>query len=590
MFTLYFTATVVLLMTLALVKELYKPSFILFATLLILHLGNVVSITETCSGFSNRGMLTIAVLFIVAYALQSSTSFVSSIEKILGNKKNGSIYLRLMLPVMILSAFMNNTPIVASLIPVIKRWSRKHNLSASKFLIPLSYASILGGICTLIGTSTNLVIHGLMIDSGLDGFTFFELGKAGLPVAIIAMLYFALLGHRLLPERKDTLVELGESTREFVVAVKVDTTYKFVGKTIEAAHLRHLKGLFLFQIIRGDKSISPVSSEENVLAGDCLFFTGLPDTICELVKVPGLTAIKDSNFDLQNLDSDKTSIYEAVVNTYSPLVGQNVRKSKFRTKYNAIILAIHRHGQRINKKVGDIVLQPSDTLLILGSKDFYQKWYHSTDFSLISTGVTEYSKPHWKGHLALLLMALMVATVSFGIFDSMLAAASLTAGIMIAVNIVSISDAKRSIDFDVLVVIAASFGIGKAVANSGIADLAANLLINSLSGYGIMGIIAGLFFITSIYTEIITNNAAAALIFPIALATSTKLNIDPQPFMVVLAIAASSSFATPIGYQTNLMVYNPGNYKFTDFLKTGLIMNILVGIVLTITVYFLYFS
>jgi len=589
MYQIYFTAIVIVLMTIALIKEIYKPSFILFISLIILHLGKVISINETFSGFSNRGMLTVAVLFIVAYALQSSTSFALLIEKLLGNRKNGFVYFRLMFPVSLFSAFLNNTPIVASLIPIIKRWAKKNDLPVSKFLIPLSYAAILGGICTLIGTSTNLVVHGLLLDQGLEGFSFFELGKAGLPIVIISTLYFALIGHRLLPDRKDVILKLGESTREFVAEVKVNSQYPYVGKTIEEANLRHLKGLFLFQITRNKERITPVSPKEKIYIDDRLFFTGLPETIYELLKTPGLTQIKDPEFDLKNMDSDKSKTYEAVISNYSPLVGQNVRESKFRTKYNAVILAIHRNGQRINKKVGDIVFQPNDTLLILANKDFYNKWYHSTDFSLISPSVSEYSKPRKKGNLALLLMVLMIVAVSSGIIKSMLIAASITAGLMIATNIVSLNDAKRSIDFDVLIVIASSFGIGKAIANSGIADIAANFIINSLHGYGIIGIIAGIFFITSLYTEIITNNAAAALIFPIVMSISTKMNLDPKPFMIVLAIGASSSFATPIGYQTNLMVYNPGGYKFRDFLKTGLIMNILVGVVLTLTVYFLFF-
>ena len=385
------------------------------------------------------------------------------------------------------------------------------------------------------------------------------------------------------------MVELGESTREFVVEVKVEEAYAHAGKTIEEARLRHLKGLFLFQINRGGETISPVSSGEKVLVGDRLFFTGLPDTIYELLRMPGLKSIKDPDFDLQNLDSDKTSIHEAVVGNYSPLVGKNVRESKFRTKYNAAILAIHRNGHRVNKKVGDIVLQANDTLLILAEKDFYEKWYHSTDFSLISAGTSEYAKPRWKGHLALLLLLLMVVAVTSGVFSSMFIAASLVAGIMVAINIVSLQDARRAIDFDVLIVIACSFGIGKGVANSGMASIIADFLVSSLYGYGIIAVLAGLFVITSLYTEIITNNAAAALVFPVALATATHLNLDPKPFMIVLAIAASSAFATPLGYQTNMMVYSPGNYKFTDFVKTGVVINVLVGVVLTTVVYLLYF-
>jgi di/tricarboxylate transporter len=590
MFEIYYTAVVIILMTILLVKEIYKPSLIIFCALIALYLGDIVSIDETFSGFSNQGMLTVGVLFIVAGALQSSTTFGLAIEKFIGNKADKWIYFRLMIPVAFLSAFLNNTPIVASLIPVIKRWSKKNNLAASKFLIPLSYAAILGGICTLIGTSTNLVVHGLLLDSGLEGFSFFEIGKVGLPVAIIGIIYFSLGGYHLLPERKDIMAQFGESTREFVIEMKVDKDYPHIGKSIEEANLRHLRGLFLFQIVRNGNEIAPVTPEEKILYNDTLFFTGLPETIYDLQKTPGLHVLKDADFDLKNIDSDKFRTFEAVVSNSSPLLGSTVRDSGFRTKYDAVILGIHRSGKRIEKKVGDIVLQPNDTLFLLAKNDFERKWYHSTDFSLVSTSIKEYSKPKKKGNFALILITLMIIAVTTGLIKSMLIAAAITAGIMILTKIISYGDAKNAIDFDVLIVIASAFGIGKAIANSGIADIFATYLINSLGGFGIIGIIAGIFFITSLYTEIITNNAAAALIFPIALSTAIHLNLDPRPFMIIIAIAASSSFATPIGYQTNLMVYNPGGYRFSDFLKTGTIMNILVGIFVTIIVYYLFYA
>ena len=576
-------------MSVALIKEFHKPSIIIFCTLLALYLGGIISINETFSGFSNHGMLTVGILFVVAGALQSSTTFGSTIEKFIGNKADKGIYFRLMLPVSFLSAFLNNTPIVASLIPVIKRWSKKNNLAASKFLIPLSYAAILGGICTLIGTSTNLVVHGLLLDSGLEGFSFFEIGKVGLPVAVIGIIYFSLGGHYLLPKRKDLMTQFGESTREFVIEMKVDKDYPHIGKSIEEANLRHLRGLFLFQIVRKGVEIAPVTPEEKILFNDTLFFTGLPETIYDLQKTPGLHVLKDVDFDLKNIDSDKFRTYEAVISNSSPLLGSTVRDSGFRTKYDAVILGIHHNGKRIPKKVGDIILQPNDTLFLLAKNDFESKWYHSTDFSLVSPSIKDYSKPKKKGNLALLLMALMILAVTTGLLNSMLVAASITAGIMIFSKIISYGDAKNSIDFDVLIVIASAFGIGKAIANSGIADIIATYMINSLDGFGIIGIIACIFFITSLYTEIITNNAAAALIFPIALSTATHMQVDPRPFMITIAIAASASFATPIGYQTNLMVYNPGGYKFGDFLKTGAIMNIMVGFLVTFIIYYFYF-
>ncbi|MBD3226445.1 MAG: SLC13 family permease [Caldithrix sp.] len=590
MFDMYYTAIVIIGMTVTLVKEWFKPSLTIFCALILLNLGGVISIQETFSGFSNHGMLTVGVLFIVAGALQSSTTFAAYIEGLLGQKYNRTIYFKLMVPVTFLSAFLNNTPIVASLIPVIKRWAKKHNMTASKFLIPLSYAAILGGICTLIGTSTNLVVHGLMLDAGMQGFSFFELGKVGLPIAIIGILYFSVIGYHFLPDRKDIITQFGETTREFVVVMKVDEEYPYIGKSVEDAHLRHLRGLFLFQIVRNGNEIAPVSPREIIQNNDTLFFTGLPETIYELQKTPGLHILKDSAFDLKDIDSDKYRTFEVVISNASPLLGLSVRESGFRTKYDAVILGIHRSGKRIEKKVGDIVFQPNDTLFLLARHDFENKWYHSTEFSLVSPSIKEYSKPKTKGNFALLLMAAMIVAVTTGMIQSMLVAASIVAGIMILTKIISYGDAKNTIDFDVLIVIASALGIGKAVANSGIADWMADQLIAFAGGLGIIGIIAVLFLITSLYTEIITNNAAAALIFPIALSTALHMQLDPRPFMITIAIAASSSFATPMGYQTNLMVYNPGGYRFTDFLKTGVVMNVLVGILVTALVYFLYFS
>lgn len=591
MFEIYYTGAIILVMTIALIMEISKPSAIVFLALMALYLGDVVSMEESFSGFSNHGMLTVGVLFVVAAALQSSTAFERVVEKILGNG-NSIIarYLRMMFPVSLLSAVLNNTPVVASLIPVIKKWAQKHGHNASKYLIPLSYAAILGGTLTLIGTSTNLVVHGLLLDHNMEGFGFFELAKIGFPVVIIGTFYFSFIGYRFLPERKDILTQFGERTREFVVALEVYPEYAHIGKTIEDANLRNLKGLYLFQVIRGNKRIAPVAPTERIKLNDRLFFTGLPETIYELQKTPGLHVMKDSKFDPQNIDSDKLKTYEAVISNSSPLIGETVKESNFRKKYNAVILGIHRSGERINRKVGEIELRPNDTLFLLAEKDFEKRWYHTMDFSLVSLSVDAYAKPRLKGNLALLFLALMIITVGTGLVKSMLIAASITAAAMILSRIISFHDARNAVDFDVLIVIASALGIGRALENSGLADVLANGLINSLYGNGIIVLTLGLFFITSLYTELITNNAAAALMFPVALATAHKIGVDPRPFMLTIAIAASASFSTPLGYQTNLMVYNPGGYKFRDFLQTGFTMNILVGFIVTFTVYLWFFN
>jgi len=588
MFQLCYTAAIIFLMTLALIKEAQKPSMIIFASLVLMYLGGIIDIRQTFAGFSNHGMLTVAALFIVAGALQSSNHFGDLIYFSMGNRLTRFTYFRLMAPVTMLSSFLNNTPVVMSLIPFVKNWAKKNHLAPSKFLIPLSYASIFGGICTLIGTSTNLVVHGMMLDNGMAGFGFFELGKVGLPLAIIGILYFSTIGKKFLPDRKDSLVLFQEKSRNFVVQVTLTAEYPHLDRTIEEAGLRHLRGLYLFQLERNNE-ILLISHKTVLKEGDNLFFTGIPQTIFDLLKTKGVNLVEDTDFNLNNIDSDKIKTYEAVVSNNSPLVGKRIQDSDFRRRYNAVILGIHRNGQRVNKKIGDIVLQPNDTLFLIARKNFADIWYNSTEFSLVSSSVSHYSKPAKKGLLALFLALLMIISVTTGLINSMLVAATITAGIMIFSGIISYNDAKKAIDFDILLVIASSFGIGKAIANSGLAEIISSKLISSMEGFGIYGILLGLYFLTTFYTEIITNNAAAALLFPIAFSTATNLGMSPHPFMIIIAIAASASFSTPIGYQTNMMVYSPGSYKFTDFLKTGLIMNFMAMVITTTLVYFYYF-
>ena len=467
-------------------------------------------------------------------------------------------------------------------------WAKKNEYAVSKFLIPLSYAAILGGTCTLIGTSTNLVVHGLMIESGIGGMSFFEISKIGVPVALFGVLLIAIVGHRILPGRKEPLIELGENTREFVVELKVESNYQHLGRTIEEAGLRHLKGLFLFQIERRKQILAPVTPDEKLKLGDRLFFTGLPNTIIELQKTPGLCILKDMMFDLKNYDSDVLKTFEVVISPSSPLIGKNVRESNFRSHYNAVIIAIHRSGERIQKKIGDIVLRSGDTLLILAKHDFLKKWYNVKDFYLISESKKIPSKPRWYTYFSISVFASLILAMAFKIVPIVVATA-FAAVLLILSRCITTNAAYKSVHWNVLLIIASAFGIAQALENSGVAHFFAENLIVLIGPLGILGLLAVVYFMTSFYTEVITNNAAAALLFPIAVATANQAGLDPRPFAIAVALAASASFATPLGYQTNLMVYGPGGYKFRDFIKVGLPMNILIGIVAITMIYFIYF-
>lgn len=590
MFEFWYTLILILILSVVLIKEWIETEFAIFSTLILLIVGDVITIKEAFSGFSNVGMLTIALLFIIAGAIYNTGALSSFNEIMFGDKpKSGKrTLIRMIFPVTFISSFLNNTPVVAMFIPILRSWSEKHQISLSKYLIPLSYAAILGGMCTLIGTSTNLIIHGLLIDHGMEGLGLFEISKIGIPAALVGLLYIAFIGYPLLPQRIEPITRLGEKTREFVIALKVNDAYPHIGKSIEDAGLRHLTGLFLFQVEREGKIIAPAKPNEIIQTGDRLFFTGLPKTILELQKTPGLELLRDTRINLKHYDSDRLRTYEAVVSASSPLIGNNVRKSNFREKYDAVIIAIHRNGERINKKVGDIILYSGDTLLLLADKSFQKKWYHSNDFYLISTTEPIPSKEKWQINLSFGALGLMILLTLTNL-TSLVTAASIAALILIFSRCITSSDARELIDFRVLIIIASAFGIAKGIENSGLASMLATNLVDFGSNLGVIGVLITLYFVTSLYTMIITSNATAPLLFPVALSVAMMMQMDARPFVITILIAAAASFASPISYQTNLMVYGPGGYKFTDFIKIGLPLQVLIGLIAISLIYFFYF-
>ena len=384
------------------------------------------------------------------------------------------------------------------------------------------------------------------------------------------------------------MAQVGEHIREFVVVLRVEEEYRHIGRSIEQAGLRHLKGLFLFQVERNGELKTPVRPDEKIQLHDYLFFTGLPETILELQKTPGLSLLKKKTFDLEHFNSDTYGAFEVVISTNSPLIGKNVRDSNFRSSYDAVVIAIHRSGERIKEKIGDIILYAGDTLLILAKRDFIERWYHSRDFYLVSRSADVNSKPRRYSVVAIVVLIAMVISMALGIVP-VIASAGVAAVILVLSRCISPADARTIVDWKVLLTIASAFGIAKALTNSGVASFIAHEIVSTIGAFGIIGLLAGIYLITNIYTEVITNNAAAAILVPIALSAALQAGLDPRPFFITVAIAASASFSTPIGYQTNLMVYGPGGYRFKDFLKAGIPMNIVIGITAVIVIYFWYF-
>jgi len=576
----YFTVTVILIMTAALAFELAGADAILFSALAVLMLFGIVTPQEALAGFSNKGVMTVGLLFIVSHAVQTTGALDGLSSRFLAKSKDGPlawIMLRMMIPVTCLSAFLNNTPIVVMFVPVIKKWAGRLNIPSSKFLLPLSYAAIFGGICTLIGTSTNLVVHGLMLENGFEGISMFELSRIGIPCAVLGWLYLAFVGKRFLPERKDIFEVIKDKRKEYVVAMEVRRGCDFIGKSIQEAGLRNLRGLYLVEIERGDKSLGPVSHEEVIQQGDHLMFAGVTTAVADLCDIPGLVPLEE---DLRGI---RQHLVEVVVSANSPVIGRTIKESGFRTKYGPAIIAVHRNGERVLSKVGSIVLRPGDTLLLLTTPDFMQNWKNSEDFYLISTIKALKRKVYHKSYLALGILALMIlgATLGrhfpkiagehFSMFHSGFAAVLL----LILTRCVKIDEARRSVRWTILITIACAFGISKALQNSGAAAVIAGGVIQMARGMGTIGILAAVYLITTLFTEIITNNAAAALVFPIAFSAAQQAGVNPKPFFIAIAVGASASFLTPIGYQTNLIVQGPGGYKFGDYFKVGLPLNLL---------------
>ena len=576
------TLTVILGIIGVLLLEIFPSSIVLAGGLLMLLITGVVSPTEALSGLSNQGMITIAILFIVAAGVLNTGALTPTVHYLLRRKKRKGpkmLLVKMMVPVSALSAFLNNTPIVAIFTPIVKKLTERYDFSPSKFLIPLSYAAIFGGMCTLIGTSTNLVVHGMMLDTGDRGLSMFELAKIGVPCTILGWLYLLLVGQKLLPERKDILERVRDDAKQYSIAMRVAQSSPIIGQTVQDAGLRNLKNIYLIEIERGQTRFGPVSHNEKIKEGDILYFVGITKGIADLDNIPGLVPAAHEMFE-KDLASDSSHLVEAVVSESSPVLGKTVKESNFREKYQAGVVAIHRGGEKIEAKVGDVRLKSGDVLLLYARSTFLKNWKYSRDFYLVSTITKRDPKAYHKAPLAAAIMAFMVILATFGnVLDggkiSMFYAASIAAALMIITKCVSINGAKDALNMNVLVTIACALGISKAMHNSGSADMIAGAMVNFAKDFGPIGVLAAIYLLTNIFAEIITHAAAAAIVFPIAYAASFQLGVDPRPFFIAIAIAASASFSTPIGYQTNLIVQGAGGYKFRDYLKVGLPLNIL---------------
>jgi di/tricarboxylate transporter len=552
------------------------PDIVLMGGLTLLLATGVITPVEGLAGFANEGTITVAVLYVVAAGLRETGALEVVTRQLFQRARTiASAQLLLMLPVTAASALVNNTPVVACFIPAVTDWAKKMRISPSKLMMPLSYAAILGGSCTLAGTSTNLIVNGLLLaEPQTRGLGFAELALVGLPSAVIGILYVLLATGRLLPSRDASLDDLSDP-REYTVEMIVEEGGPLVNQTVEQAGLRNLPGLYLIELDRDEQIRPAVAPNETLAGGDRLVFAGVTDSIMDLQRIRGLQPATEQVF---KLDSPRRSreFIEAVVSPTSPIAYKTVKEARFRRRYGAVVIAVARDGRRIERKLGDIRLHAGDTLMLEAEEGFLRRYRNSRDFLLLRPIHDARPPHHERAGLAWLIMAGVVAAAASG-WLSMFQAALLGAGAMVAGRCCSGSVARASVDTQVIAVIAAAFGIGNAVQASGAADLLATSVL-AFAGDSPTLLLGTIYLLTAVLTSTITNAAAAVLMFPIALASANSLGVSPMPFAVSIAMAASASFATPIGYQTNLMVYGPGGYRFHDYLRFGLPLNAILGV------------
>jgi len=539
----------------------------------VLLAAGVLTPEEALKGMSNEGMLTVAALFVVAASIERTGALAALVDRALGRPESlASAQLRTMVAPAALSAFMNNTPVVALMVPAIRDWAKKNRLSVSKLLMPMNAAVVLGGLCTLIGTSTNIVVSGLVSAKRGHGLGMFDITWLGIPLLLAGLVYLLFASKYLLKDRRPAMSQT-DDPRQYSLEMLVEPGSPLVGRNIEEAGLRGLDGLFLMEIDRDGHVIAAVAPTERLETGDRLVFVGIVDSVVELQKIRGLRPATDQVFKLDNERSERVLV-EAVVSNTCPLVGRTIREGRFRSTYDAVVIAVARNGERLQIKIGDIALEPGDTLLVEASPAFLERQRSSRHFYLVSEVRGSTPPRHDQAWIACTALAAMVLAATLELVP-MVAASLFAAAIVISMRCISSNEARRSIEWESLLLIAASFGLARALDKTGLAEGIAQSTI-AVAGDHPHLVLAAIYFVAMLFTELMSNNAAAVLVFPIAWQTASDLGVNPMPFVMAVTVAASCGFATPMGYQTNLMIYGPGGYKFSDYVRFGGPLNLLV--------------
>lgn len=576
-------ATLVLLAT-----DRFSPALVMGGAVTTLLIAGVVDQDRALVGFSNEAPITVAALYVLAGAVKITGALERITERVLGsNAATGGndtrrTLARILFPSMAASAFIANTPLVAMVAPRVLTWARRTGRSAASYLMPLSYAVIFGGCITLIGTSTNLVVSGLLREFGYRPLGLFEFTGVGLFLALVGVTAIVFLSPRLLRVRHGPDESIDEQVRRFTVEMEIGDGSSLMGRTVAEAGLRRLQGVFLVEIERGDRIISPVTPDEVLSAGDRLTFSGNVARILDLQAMPGLVSAEHRHFEAVGQHPGR-AFYQVVIGEGSPLVGSTLKESGFRARYGAAVIAIHRAGEAVAGKLGDIRLRVGDLLLVLGNPDFRRTWREQQDFLVVVPLAGGRPLRREKALIVELLVLAFILVAGTGLMD-LLPTSLLVAIALVVFKVITVSEARSSIDLEVIVLMATSFGLGLAINDSGLAEQIARLVFDLFQPIGDVGVLAGVLIATMLITELLSNNAAAVLMFPIALAVAEQASLNPRPFAIVIVFGATLSFLTPIGYQTNTLVWSMGGYKYADFSRLGAPLTLLTIVMILVLV------
>ncbi|RPI14987.1 MAG: SLC13 family permease [Lysobacterales bacterium] len=570
------TLVVVLGVLLLLATSRFDTDVVLVGAMITLTLLGILKPDQALQGFASNGVMTIAALYIVVAGLRETGAMAWISRWVLGRPRSLPVAQgKLMFVTGALSTVINNTPVVALFIPVAQEWSSRFGYSISKLLMPMNHLVILAGMCTLIGTSTNLIVNSLLVKAVPDsGLSLFSLVWIGLPLTIIGFVYMLVASPWLLPDRQGPVEQL-ENAREYSVEARVAPNGPLVGRSIAEVGLRSMKYAFVLEIARGERLLTAVGPDEVLQANDRVTFVGVVDAVNELRRIPGLLVAEDQTFQL-NLRHAQRGLVEIVLAPSSPLVGQTIRESNFRSNYNAAVISISREGARLEGKLGDVRLRAGDTMLVETDHGFVERHKYNREFLLVSSLQDSSPLDFARAPIAFLILIGMLVVSAFEIIP-LFQASFIAAGLMVATGCVTLAVARRSIEYPVLAGIAASFALGFALAESGAANLLAGWIGSIARGDPFWALVV-LYVATVVITELITNNAAGVLMFPIAMAVAQDASVSYLPYVICIMVGASAGFITPIGYQTNLMVYGPGGYRWMDYIRFGTPLSIITGI------------